>query len=162
MNMIRNVKPTDAEAIANIYNHYIENTIVTFEETPIDAHEMRKRIIAITEKLPWIVFEKDSLVVGYAYASEWKSRCAYKYSLETTVYLKHDESGRGVGSILYQELISRLKAMNYHALIGGISLPNEASVALHEKFGFEKIAQFKEVGNKFDQWIDVGYWELIL
>lgn len=160
--MIRNVSTDDADQICDIYNYYVLNTIITFEETPVSNEEMKSRIEKTTGKLPWIVYEENKQVIGYAYASEWKSRCAYKHSLETTVYLKQGQGGNGIGSLLYKELISSLKAKNYHAAIGGISLPNEASIALHEKFGFEKIGQFREVGFKFDRWIDVGYWELIL
>ena len=160
--MIRNVSTDDADPICDIYNYYVLNTIITFEETPVSNEEMKSRIEKTAGKLPWIVYEENKQVMGYAYASEWKSRCAYKHSLETTVYLRNGQGGNGIGSLLYKELISRLKAKNYHAAIGGISLPNEASIALHEKFGFEKIGQFREVGFKFDRWIDVGYWELIL
>jgi len=160
--MIRDISIIDASQICKIYNYYVLNTIITFEETPVSEEEMKSRIELTIEKLPWIVYEKKGQILGYAYASEWKSRCAYKHSLETTVYLKNGVSGNGIGSLLYEELISRLKKINYHAAIGGISLPNEASIALHEKFGFEKIGQFREVGYKFDKWIDVGYWELIL
>jgi phosphinothricin acetyltransferase len=108
------------------------------------------------------VYEKEGEVVGYAYAGEWKSRCSYRYSVESSVYLKHGLSGEGIGSKLYTELFKLLETTDVHAIIGGIALPNEASVALHEKFGFEKIAHFKEVGYKFEQWVDVGYWEKIL
>ena len=160
--MIRAIRPEDASQICAIYNYYIENTIVTFEETPVSESEMKSRIVQNTQKHSWIVYEQDGVIIGYAYASEWKSRCAYKYSVETTVYLKSDAKGQGIGSILYGELIRLLREKNLHAAIGGIALPNEASVALHEKFGFEKIGQFKQVGYKFDTWIDVGYWELIL
>ncbi len=160
--MIRAIRPEDASQICAIYNYYIENTIVTFEETPVSESEMKSRIVQNTQKHSWIVYEQDGEIIGYAYASEWKSRCAYKYSVETTVYLKNDAKGHGIGSILYGELIRLLREKNLHAAIGGIALPNEASVALHEKFGFEKIGQFKQVGYKFDTWIDVGYWELIL
>ena len=160
--MIRAIRPEDASQICVIYNYYIENTIVTFEETPVSESEMKSRIVQTTQKHPWIVYEQHGEVVGYAYASEWKSRCAYKYSVETTVYLKNDATGQGIGSILYGELIKLLRDKKLHAAIGGIALPNEASVALHEKFGFEKIGQFKQVGYKFNTWIDVGYWELIL
>ena len=159
--MIRDILTQDAPQICKIYNYYVLNTIITFEEEPVAEEEMRSRIESITTKLPWIVFEKDDNILGYAYASEWKSRCAYKHSLETTVYLKKGEGGNGIGSMLYSELLDRLKVQNFHAAIGGISLPNEASIALHEKFGFEKIGQFREVGYKFNKWIDVGYWELI-
>lgn len=160
--MIRYVSRNDARQICEIYNYYVLNTIVTFEETPVSEEEMKARIGQTSAKLPWIVFEKEDDIIGYAYASEWKSRCAYKHSLETTVYLKYGKEGHGIGSLLYKELIDRLKALDFHAAIGGISLPNDASVSLHEKFGFEKIGQFKEVGFKFEKWIDVGYWELIL
>ncbi|WP_075591402.1 arsinothricin resistance N-acetyltransferase ArsN1 family B [Labilibacter marinus] len=160
--MIRDAEVGDGAAIAEIYNHYIQNTIVTFEEDSVEKEEMQKRLMYVSKKLPWLVFEQDKQILGYAYASEWKSRCAYRHSLETTVYLKDGMSGKGIGSKLYAELIRRLKHKDYHTLIGGISLPNEGSVALHQKFGFEKIAQFKEVGFKFGKWIDVGYWQLIL
>ena len=160
--MIRAVKIEDAKDICEIYNYYVKNTIITFEEKPVQQSEMKNRIAQTTKALPWLVYDNGQKIVGYAYASEWKSRCAYKHSVESTVYLQNGESGNGIGSLLYQRLIDQLKAKKYHAAIGGISLPNEASIALHEKIGFEKIGQFREVGNKFDKWIDVGYWELIL
>lgn len=160
--MVRDITINDAQWICEIYNYYVLNTIVTFEETEVSKEDMGIRIDSTIQKLPWMVYEVNGEILGYAYASEWKSRCAYKNSLETTVYLRPDENGKGVGSVLYSKLINRLKSMNYHALIGGISLPNEASIALHEKYGFEKIGQFREVGYKFEKWIDVGYWELIL
>ncbi len=159
--MIRNILPEDAARICSIYNYYVENTIITFEETSVSVEEMKNRIIQNTKKHPWLVYEKDKQILGYAYATEWKSRCAYKHSVETTVYLAIEAKGNGIGTILYRELIHQLKDKNIHAAIGGIALPNEASIALHEKLGFEKIGQFKEVGFKFNKWIDVGYWELI-
>jgi phosphinothricin acetyltransferase len=160
--MIRDITVSDAPQICEIYNHYILNTIITFEELIVSEQEMRLRIEETIKKLPWIVFEKEGEISGYAYASEWKSRCAYKYSLESTVYLRNGSEGNGIGSQLYDVLIRKIKDKKYHAIIGGISLPNEASIALHEKYGFEKIGHFKEVGYKFNSWIDVGYWELIL
>jgi L-amino acid N-acyltransferase YncA len=108
------------------------------------------------------VFESDGGVIGYAYASEWNSRSAYKRSAEITVYLTNGETQRGLGTLLYTELIKQLKSMGCHAIIGGISLPNESSIRLHEKLGLEKVAHFKEVGCKFEKWIDVGYWELVI
>lgn len=159
--MIKDAMPFHAKDICGIYNHYITQTVITFEEEELSEAEMTQRILAVTKKLPWIVFIENNHVVGYAYASEWKSRCAYKFSVETTVYVHPDYICRGIGRALYQELISRLKQSNLHAAIGGIALPNDASIALHEKFGFEKIGQFKEVGFKFGKWVDVGYWELI-
>lgn len=160
--MIRTVKLEDAHEIAEIYNYYILNTCFTFEEIPVSDEEMRKRIEAVQLKLPWLVYENDNEIIGYAYATDWKLRTAYKRTVESTVYLKNEAIKKGIGSLLYKELISRLTEMHIHAVIGGISLPNEASIALHEKFGYEKVGQFKEVGFKFKKWLDVGYWELII
>lgn len=161
--MIRPALHSDAAAVAGIYNHYIMNTVVTFEEEAIDATEMSGRMAEVAgNKLPWLVCEENGQVLGYAYASKWKSRCSYRYSVETTIYLDQTATGRGLGTKLYAALIADLKKTKIHAIIGGVALPNAGSVALHEKIGFEKIAQFKEVGWKFDQWIDVGYWELLI
>jgi L-amino acid N-acyltransferase YncA len=160
--MIRAVKLEDAREIAEIYNYYILNSCVTFEELALSTEEMQVRIEAGSSKFPWLVFEKNNEIHGYAYASAWKPRSAYKHTVESTVYLKKEATKNGIGSLLYTALISQLTDLGFHAIIGGISLPNEASVALHEKFGFEKIAQFKEVGYKFQKWIDVGYWELLI
>lgn len=160
--MIRNAKPEDAQAICAIYNYYVLNTIVTFEEDTVFADDMADRINKVLEKYVWLVYEQEGEIVGYAYAGEWKSRCSYRFSVESSVYLKNGFSGNGIGSKLYDALLRELNKTNIHAVIGGISLPNKGSIALHEKFGFEKIAQFKEVGYKFEKWIDVGYWEKIL
>lgn len=160
--MIREVRVSDAKSIAAIYNYYVVNTVITFEEDIVSTGEMKDRIKNITSKLPWIVFEEDGEIFGYAYASEWKSRCAYRYSVESTVYVDNKKKREGVGTQLYRELLAKITAMDIHAVIGGIALPNEGSIALHEKLGFEKVAQFKEVGYKFNSWIDVGYWELVL
>ncbi len=113
--------------------------------------------------LPWLVAENDSgVVVGYAYASKWKGRCAYRHSAEVTVYLAPDAAAQGVGTRLYEALFSELRDRGIHTAIGGIALPNPPSVALHEKFGMKKVAHFAEVGHKFDRWIDVGYWQVVL
>lgn len=160
--MIRNATIQDAPSIADIYNYYINHTIITFEEVEVNETEIVERIQACQLKYPWLVYEEEGKVIGYAYAGEWKSRCSYKYSVESSVYLDEKSKGKGVGTALYQALLEQLKELKIHAVIGGISLPNEASVRLHEKFGFEKVAHFKEVGNKFNQWVDVGYWELIV
>ena len=161
--MIRSATETDAAAIAAIYNYYIEHTIVTFEEEIVDAAEMANRIRdTLAADLPWIVVEQADRVVGYGYLSKWKSRCSYRYSVEASVYLDQAATKRGYGSQIYQSLIDSAKQLKMHAVIGGVSLPNPGSQRLHEKLGFEKIAHFREVGFKFDQWIDVGYWEKIL
>ena len=146
----------------DIYNHYVLESVITFEESPVSAEEMSLRIGKVTEQLPWLVYEQEGRILGFAYASKWKGRCAYRFSVESTIYLSPDAVGRGVGTSLYQSLIDRLAEMSYHIVIGGISLPNDASVGLHEKLGFEKVAHFREVGWKFNRWVDVGYWEKLL
>ena len=160
--MIRQVHLHDAVQIVEIYNYYILNEVATFEETIITAEEMNWRIEEVITNFPWLVYESENQILGYAYATKWKGRSAYRHSVEVSVYLKHGESGKGIGSQLYTTLFEQLKKMNMHAIMGGVSLPNEASVALHEKFGFKKVAHFKEVGFKFGKWVDVGYWQLIV
>ena len=160
---IRNVSEADAEAITGIYNHYITETIVTFEEEAVSPAEIRRRILAAqSASRPWFVAGLGDEILGYAYGTGWKERRAYRYSVEVTVYVRPGHAGHGVGSKLYHRLLTALKDLGYHAAMGGIALPNEASIALHEKFGFTKTAHFKEVGFKFNRWIDVGYWQLIL
>ena len=160
--MIRSVYIEDAEAVCSIYNHYVRNTIITFEETPVSIDEMKDRIAETTVSLPWVVWEDNEEIKGYAYASKWKTRSAYRFSVESSIYLQPDFIGKGAGKILYEALISELRNRSLHTVIGGIALPNESSVALHERLGFIKVAHFKDVGRKFEQWIDVGYWELLL
>ena len=160
--MIRKVSIKDAEEICGIYNYYILNTIVTFEDGALSKREMEKRIQQITSNYPWIVYVEDKRILGYAYATMWKTRSSYKNTVEVTFYVNHDFTGKGIGSILCKGLLVKLKKKGYHSVIGGIALPNEASVALHEKFGFKKVAHFHEVGHKFEKWIDVGYWELTI
>lgn len=157
---IRSARLDDAGDIANIYNHYIANTVVTFEEDAVAAEEMAERISETqSSNLPYLIAEENRAVLGYAYASKWKGRCAYRYTVEATVYLNPDSTGKGLGTKLYRELFKQLAELSYHMVIGGISLPNEGSIALHEKFGMEKVAHFSEVGYKFNRWVDVGYWQ---
>lgn len=161
--MIRNAQAGDAAVISQIYNHYVAGTTITFEEEPVSTDEMARRMQAVQAAgLPWLVTEIDGVVVGYAYATKWKERSAYRYSVESTVYLSADSHGRGLGMALYDELLAALAASGVHVVIGGIAQPNPASVALREKLGFARVAMFREVGRKFDRWIDVGYWERVL
>ena len=159
--MLRKVRLQDAPAIAKIYNHYVRETIITFEETEVNSAEIEKRIQNVTSKYPWIVFEENGEILGYAYGYEWRTRSAYRFTAESAVYLRHDLSQKGIGSRLYQELLLQLKHQGIHVVMGVLSLPNEASIKLHEKFGFEKVAHFQQVGFKFQKWVDVGYWQLI-
>lgn len=159
--MIRPALPADVEAIARIYNYYILNTVITFEEQVVAPQIIAQRIDEVgAAALPWLVSESSGAVVGYAYASQWKDRSAYHYSVESTVYLDPAALGVGLGSQLYDALLDDLRRQKVHVVIGGIALPNPASIRLHEKFGFQKVAHFKEVGFKFDRWVDVGYWQL--
>lgn len=137
--------------------------MVTFEEEPVAAAEMARRLEEVrSASLPWLVAEDGGHVLGYAYATQWKARSGYRFSAEITVYLAPDQAGRGIGSKLYRQLFPMLLARSIHAVMGGIALPNEASVALHEKLGMRKVAHFEAVGFKFDRWIDVGYWQRTL
>jgi L-amino acid N-acyltransferase YncA len=160
--MIRPARSEDAAQICVIYNHYVRETVVTFEESPVSAAEMVLRIADITTRLPWLVWEEGGIILGYAYASPWKVRAAYRHSVEASIYLPPSATGRGIGSGLYKALIDDLRHRHIHAVIGGAALPNPASVALHERLGFEKVAQFKQVGFKFGRWVDVAYWQLVL
>lgn len=160
---IRSVLPEDAVAIAKIYNHYVGQTIVTFEEKPVSPVEINKRIQnVLSSTLPWLVAVFHNDIVGYAYACKWKDRSAYRFSVEVTVYISPEHFRHRIGFQLYSRLLPTLKAEGVQTAIAGIALPNNASVGLHEKLGFEKVAHFKQVGFKFDRWIDVGYWQLIL
>lgn len=160
---IRNAIQNDAAAIGRIYAHYVDHTTISMEETAPNAQAMGERIAAIQAGgLPWIVAEVDGALAGYAYASQWRARPGYRFAVESSVYLDKDCQRRGLGSALYRELLARLRALGMHTVIGGIALPNPASVALHEKLGFRQVACFREVGTKFGGWVDVGYWQLQL
>lgn len=160
--VIRPCSPQDAPAIAAIYDHYVRETVVTFEETPVPADEMARRIEDVTARFPWLVWEESGAVLGYAYAAPWKQRSAYRFTVETTIYLAADNCGRGIGRKLYGALLDEIRGRGLHCAVGCIALPNPASIALHEKLGFREIGRFPEVGWKFGRWVDVGYWQLVL
>ena len=160
--MIREVIGNDIQQICKIYNYYIKNTIVTFEEELVSFYEMRSRIKEIINSFPFYVYVENEKIIGYSYAKNWKGREAYKFTVESTVYLDHEVIGKGIGTKLYKKLLNELRNRKFHAVVGGIALPNEKSQHLHEKLGFKKVAHLIEVGYKFNKWIDVGYWELIL
>jgi L-amino acid N-acyltransferase YncA len=161
--LIRAASTEDATQVAAIYNPFVLTSTITFEEEPVPVEEFSRRISEIrAHALPWLVAERDEQLVGFAYANKWKTRAAYRFSTEVTVYVREGMGGSGIGSRLYAELFAALKSRGAHAVIGGVALPNEASVRLHEKFGFRKVAHFEQVGFKFNRWIDVAYWQLIL
>lgn len=160
--MIRSVKISDAKDIVNIYNYYVLNTNITFEEEELTIKDMEDRIIEKTKNHPWIVYEEDNKVIGYAHLSQWHNKSAYKFSNESSIYLDINSRGKKIGIKLYEELLRLAKEYNIHTIVAGITIPNDASIGIHERLGFEKIAEFKEIGFKNNQWLDVGYWQKIL
>lgn len=161
--IIRPARTLDAAAICGIYNYYVANTTISFEDEPVSIAEMAQRIgDIVSADLPWLVLLEGDRLIGYAYATKWRARAAYRYSVESSVYVDPRQTGQGAGRMLYQALLEELRARDLHLVIGGIAQPNEASVALHERLGFRKVAHFAEVGMKFGQWRDVGYWQLQL
>ena len=159
---VRDALAGDTAAIAGIYNHYVETTSISMEMETVGAADMAARVAAVQQAgLPWLVLFDGGELVGYAYASQWRARPGYRHALETSVYLAPGRRGRGYGAYLYRALLARLEG-RCHSVIGGIALPNPASVALHERFGFRQVACFKEVGCKFGQWVDVAYWQLLM
>lgn len=159
---IRKATLADAQAICHIYNYYVENTAVTFETVPVPEDEMKQRIAEFLDAgFPYYVGEIEGKVIGYCYGHRWNNRCAYASTQEVTIYLDKDQAGKGLGSILYDHLLKQIDRKTVHALIAGICIPNEGSVRLHEKFGFKQASHMKEIGRKFNQWRDVGHWQLI-
>ena len=157
-----NIRPciaSDAARVCDIYNHYVRETVITFEEEPVLEREMAERVRDVTARWTWLVAEEDGVVTGYAYASAWKTRSAYRFSVESTVYVAADHCGRGIGTRLYRALIAALREQNVHYVTGGIALPNPASVALHERLGFRQVGVFSAVGRKFDTFWDVAWFQ---
>ncbi|HXJ02985.1 MAG TPA: GNAT family N-acetyltransferase [Micropepsaceae bacterium] len=160
--VIRKANPDDASAICRIYNPHVLKTVVTFEETEIAVPEMASRIANIGASYSFLAAEDDGAFAGYSYAARFNERIGYRYTVVTTVYVDQTMQGRGVGTALYRALLERLAAHSMHAAIGIIALPNPASIALHEKCGFRKVAHLDQAGIKFGRWIDVGYWQIVL
>lgn len=158
---IRKVELTDAAQIAEIYNYYILKTHHTFETESLSAEEMRERIAETSENYPYLVAEVEGEIQGYVYATQFKLRQAYKHSVEASIYVRNQSKQKGIGSELYKVFLEELQETDVHAIMAGISLPNEASVKFHEKLGYEKVAHFKEVGYKLGRWVDVGFWEML-
>ncbi|WP_288319131.1 GNAT family N-acetyltransferase [Xylanibacter caecicola] len=160
--MIRRVDLSDAGEIVSVYNDYILNSVVSFETEALTVEEMQERINDISSSFPYFVYEKDGCIAGYCYAHAWKSRAAYSGTLETTVYLAPEYKGLGIGRELMERLISECRALGYSALIACITACNTDSIGFHRCLGFEKVSHFKRVGYKFDRWLDVVDYELLL
>lgn len=159
---IRGAALSDAASIAAIYNHFVTTSTITFEETEVSSGEMVNRIENVQAAgLPWHVATDEDNLVGYAYATPWKARSAYRYAVEVTVYVTPARFGTGIGTALYGKLLPALQQQNIHTALAAIALPNPGSIALHERCGFRKAAHFHQVGFKMQRWIDVGYWQLV-
>jgi phosphinothricin acetyltransferase len=160
--LIRMAREADAAAIAAIYAPFVRDTAVSFEMVPPTADEMVERMRKTLAIAPYLVSEDDRGITGYAYAGQWRPRAAYQWSTEVSVYLDPRAHGRGIGTRLYRVLLDLVRVQGYRMALGGVTLPNAASVALHEKFGFERVATYRSVGFKFGAWHDVGWWQLDL
>lgn len=152
----------DVSEITRIYAHYVTHTVVTFDTKVPSEKEMCERLQPIIRNCPaWVCVEEDK-IAGYCYAHEWKTKKAYSATAETTIYLHPDYLRKGYGRILMEQLIKDCRERSYHTLVACITIPNEPSVKLHEKLGFKQVSHFHEVGRKFDKWLDVADYELIL
>ena len=161
--MIRHADPArDAPACAAIYAPYVHETAISFEEAAPDAHELSERIRRLTATHPWLVAEADGTVAGYACASPHRQKAAYRWACDVAIYVDRANRRRGLGRALYTALLERLRAQRFHVACAGITLPNDASVGLHESFGFEPVGIYREIGWKAGAWRDVGWWQLRL
>lgn len=159
---LRLATPADAPGILAIYAPYIENTSFTFETTVPSVEEFAERIRTYLQKCPWLVMEENGVIAGYAYASSYRDRVAYQWSVECSVYIHDDYHRRGFGRILYRTLFAILAQQGYRNVYAVINLPNDKSVALHESLGFSYFATYEQVGYKLGRWKNVGWWRLIL
>jgi phosphinothricin acetyltransferase len=158
--LVRLAESQDAGAIASVYRPFVEGSRISFEDVPPDAAEMERRIQGNRPGYhPWFVAEEDGDVLGFATSSPFRSRRAYRWTVETGIYLAGQAHGRGIGRSLLTTLLSVLERQGYVAAIGAIALPNDASVALHEKLGFVHTGTYRQVGFKLGEWLGVGLWQ---
>jgi phosphinothricin acetyltransferase len=149
----------DASACAEIYAPFVIDTPISFEEQPPDENEMRRRIEATTARYPWLVAEDSGRVIGYAYASPHRERAAYRWAVDVAIYVAAGQRRKGVGRALYEALLGRLAQQGFRIACAGITLPNPASVALHEAVGFAPVGVYRRIGWKASAWHDVGWWQ---
>src|SRR5215472_5470769 len=159
---IRSVTLDDARAVSEIYAPFVSDAATSFETVPPDAAEVERRIKDKTPKYPWLVFEADGMVLGYAYGSEHRTRQAYRWSADVSVYTHERARKRGVGRALYRVLLDLLRRQGYFNAYAGITLPNPASVGLHEAMGFKPVGVYSRVGYKLGRWHDVMWLQLRL
>ena len=159
---VRLARPDDLPAILEISNWAAVNTAANFATEPEPLESWQRDWQETNNRFPWFVAaEETGTIRGFAKATPWKGRCAYAWSAEVTVYAHFQNHGRGIGRALYGRLIPTLETQGYRTLLAGITLPNPASVKLHESFCFKQVAAFERVGFKFDAWHTVGYWEVV-
>ncbi|MFZ4763723.1 MAG: GNAT family N-acetyltransferase [Roseimicrobium sp.] len=162
MPTLRHAMPADLSAINAIYNHYVLHSTCTYQPLPSTAEERAEGFAAHGEKHPVIVAVENGAVIGWGSLSKFHPRQAYENSVEDSIYLHHEQRGRGLGTALLTELLRLAKDIGHHTVLGGIDADQAASVALHTKFGFEKVSHLKEVGFKFDRWLDVIWMQKML
>jgi L-amino acid N-acyltransferase YncA len=160
--VIRLAAEGDAEQIAAIYAPNVTGTVISFETEPPTADEMRRRIETTLERYPWLVCERQGRVLGYAYAGAHGSRAAYKWSVDVSVYVHGEARRTGVGQALYASLFAALDLQGFYNAYAGATLPNPASVGLHQSVGFRLVGVYRGVGYKLGAWHDVGWWHLPL
>ncbi len=160
--MIRMARQCDAQAISEIFCPIVTSTAISFATAAPTTSDFQKKIAEITTTLPWFVFELDSIVKGFAYASPHRSLGAYRWCVEVSIYVSADSRRSGVAKALYERLIETLRSLGYYNAYAGITLPNEASIVFHEFFGFQKFCVFKSIGNKHGKWHDVAWYKLEL
>jgi len=159
---IRVARESDAGAIQGIYAPIVTDTPISFETEVPTVSEISDRVKKTLVQYPWLVYEREGRVIGYAYAGTHRTRAAYQWTAEVTVYVDGEFRGNGIGRSLYGILFESLKKQGYRTAVGGITLPNPGSVAIHESFGFTRVAVFKSLGFKMGTWHDVGFWQLQL
>lgn len=160
--LIRPATVPDAVQILEIYVPVVESSAISFELEPPGIEEFVERMTTVMQDNPWLVMEQEGVIIGYAYATLFRSRAAYSRTRESSVYVHSGHHGKGVGRELMLALLDELSARNVHRVVAGATLPNPGSAALHESLGFRYVGTFHEVGRKFDQWHDVGFWEIRL
>ena len=160
--MIRLATIDDVPAIHAIYSPVVSETVISFEVEPPSLEQMRQRITKVLAAYPWLVYEEEGDVRGYAYASQHRERAAYQWSADVSVYVHEQWRGKRVGRALYTSLFGVLRTLGYVNVFAGVTLPNAASVALHEAMGMEPLGVYHHVGYKMGQWHDVGWWQGLL
>ena len=160
--MIRSLHENDFKELLEIYNYYVVNTAVTFDIEPLSIDAFNDKVNRIKVDYPFLVYLENNEILGFAYGSRFRPKPAYDFVVESTVYVRYNAHGKQIGTKLYAELLQLLKQKKLHTVLGVLTIPNDASIKLHEKFGFKQVANLEEVGFKFGRWHNVGIWQLKL